>query len=190
MAANPPSANKPARPDISNAEVEALLDKNRAAPAPGVPQPFDLAADDRIVRGRMPTLDRLNERWVTEFQRKLGQIFIFEPFPLEIKQCGAPKAFASGSGSAIRGWLIRGRAGGGAVLLLHGVGANRTSMVGRALFLHAAGYTILLVGHNPQLSNLIEHLAGAQGLSTGELSALDLDPDQRAREVGRFRQEE
>ena len=74
MSANPPAAGKPVRPDISNAEVEALLDKGRAAPAPGVPQPFDLVADDRIVRGRMPTLDRLNERWVTEFQRKLGDL--------------------------------------------------------------------------------------------------------------------
>ncbi len=33
-----------------------------------------------------------------EFQRKLSEIFVFEPFPLEIKQCGAPKAFATTSG--------------------------------------------------------------------------------------------
>ena len=37
----------------------------------GTPQPYDLVARDKIVRGRMPVLDRLNERWVTEFQRKL-----------------------------------------------------------------------------------------------------------------------
>jgi uncharacterized protein len=51
--------------------------------------------------------------------------------------------FPSGSGSLIHAWLARGRVGGGAVLLLHGVGDNRTSMLGRAEFLHAMGFTIL-----------------------------------------------
>src|SRR4029079_3179884 len=37
----------------------------------------------------------------------------------------------------------RGRAGGGAVLLLHGVGANRGAMLNRAEFLHDAGFTVL-----------------------------------------------
>ena len=69
--------NKPAaagRPDISNAEVEALLAKEQIGAAhvpPGEPQPYDLVARDKIVRGRMPMLDRLNERWVNELQRKL-----------------------------------------------------------------------------------------------------------------------
>jgi fermentation-respiration switch protein FrsA (DUF1100 family) len=51
--------------------------------------------------------------------------------------------FASGSGSRIHAWLVRGRAGAGAVLLFHGVGSNRTSMLGRAKFLHNEGFTIL-----------------------------------------------
>lgn len=51
--------------------------------------------------------------------------------------------FASNSGSNIHGWYAPGRAGGGAVLLLHGVGANRISMLGRARFLHDAGFTVL-----------------------------------------------
>jgi fermentation-respiration switch protein FrsA (DUF1100 family) len=51
--------------------------------------------------------------------------------------------FASRSGSNIHGWFAPGRAGGGAVLLLHGVGANRTAMLGRARFLHDAGFTVL-----------------------------------------------
>ena len=78
----PPSA------DISNAEVEALLDKGRAdaaAALPGVAQPYDLVARDRIVRGRMPTLDRLNERWVTEFQRKLGDM-IRQPLEVTLQE--------------------------------------------------------------------------------------------------------
>lgn len=53
-------------------------------------------------------------------------------------------AFPSRSGATIRGWYVRGAAGAGAVLLLHGVGSNRSSMVDRARFLHAAGYTVLL----------------------------------------------
>jgi len=84
MAANPPTP-PPARADISNAEVEALLEKGPPAPTPGIPQPFDLVADDRIVRGRMPTLDRLNERWVTEFQRKLGDL-IHQPLEVTLQE--------------------------------------------------------------------------------------------------------
>lgn len=52
-------------------------------------------------------------------------------------------AFPSRSGSRIRAWLIPGRIGAGAVLLLHGVGANRSAMLGRAEFLHRAGFTVL-----------------------------------------------
>ena len=51
--------------------------------------------------------------------------------------------FSSGSGSQIHAWLARGRPGVGAVLLLHGVNANREQMLGRARFLHALGFTIL-----------------------------------------------
>jgi uncharacterized protein len=52
-------------------------------------------------------------------------------------------AFHSRSGSTIRAWLARGARGGGAVLLLHGAGADRKSMSGRAIFLHAMGFTVL-----------------------------------------------
>lgn len=65
---------------------------------------------------------------------------------------GAPPAglpaeqvvFASESGSTLRGWLLPGREGRGAVVLMHGVRADRTSMLGRARFLNAAGYAVLL----------------------------------------------
>jgi flagellar motor switch protein FliM len=76
MAADSTTPEAHAREDISNAEVEALLEKSPEGTTvpPGVAQPYDLVAQDRIVRGRMPALDRLNERWVTEFQRKLGEL--------------------------------------------------------------------------------------------------------------------
>ena len=51
--------------------------------------------------------------------------------------------FPSRSGSEIRAWLAPGRRGAGAVLLLHGMGGNRASMLTRAAFLHQAGFTIL-----------------------------------------------
>jgi pimeloyl-ACP methyl ester carboxylesterase len=51
--------------------------------------------------------------------------------------------FPSASGSVIHGWLVRGRPGAGGVLLLHGVGSNRTSMLRRAQFLHAQGFAVL-----------------------------------------------
>ena len=56
----------------------------------------------------------------------------------------SPVEFASESGSTLRGWLLPGRAGRGAVVLMHGVRADRTSMSGRARFLNANGYAVLL----------------------------------------------
>src|SRR5437867_3480292 len=39
---------------------------------------------------------------------------------------------SSASGSLLHGWFVPGRAGGGAVVLMHGIRANRLSMVRRA----------------------------------------------------------
>src|SRR5205823_4532680 len=46
---------------------------------------------------------------------------------------------------SVAGWFIRGEPCSGAVLLLHGVRADRTQMVERARFLKVAGYSVLLV---------------------------------------------
>jgi alpha-beta hydrolase superfamily lysophospholipase len=48
-------------------------------------------------------------------------------------------------GGTVAGWLAAGEPGKGAVLLLHGVRSSRLQMLGRAQFLHAAGYTALLI---------------------------------------------
>ncbi len=45
----------------------------------------------------------------------------------------------------VAGWMIPGRPGAGAVLLLHGVRANRNEMLDRARFLARDGYTVLLI---------------------------------------------
>jgi fermentation-respiration switch protein FrsA (DUF1100 family) len=50
---------------------------------------------------------------------------------------------ASRSGSLLHGWLVPGRPGGGAVLLMHGVRSNRQSMI-RAELLNAHGFAVLL----------------------------------------------
>jgi pimeloyl-ACP methyl ester carboxylesterase len=55
-----------------------------------------------------------------------------------------PVTLSSASGATLRGWFIPGRTGGGAVVLLHGVGSNRLSMVRRARLLNAAGFSVLL----------------------------------------------
>ncbi len=51
---------------------------------------------------------------------------------------------ASPSGSVLHGWFSRAPDDQGAVLLLHGIRGSRLSMVERARFLRAAGYSVLL----------------------------------------------
>lgn len=59
-------------------------------------------------------------------------------------QLGAANVvFPSRSGSLIHAWFVPGQPGRGSVLLLHGVGANRTEMLGRVEFLHREGFTVL-----------------------------------------------
>lgn len=48
-------------------------------------------------------------------------------------------------GNSIHGWFVAGSKKQGVVLLLHGVRADRSSMLERARFLHAAGYGVLLI---------------------------------------------
>jgi uncharacterized protein len=52
---------------------------------------------------------------------------------------------STASGTSVAGWFARGQPGQGAVLLLHGVRADRTQMLRRARFLNQAGYAALLV---------------------------------------------
>lgn len=55
----------------------------------------------------------------------------------------SPVLIPNGTGN-VAGWVARG-AGSGAVLLLHGVRADRRQMLARAEFLNRAGYTVLLI---------------------------------------------
>jgi fermentation-respiration switch protein FrsA (DUF1100 family) len=47
--------------------------------------------------------------------------------------------------SSVHGWLVRGRRGGGAVLLVHSLRSNRIEMLSRAKFLNEQGYGVLLI---------------------------------------------
>ena len=57
---------------------------------------------------------------------------------------GRPVQFTSSSGATIKGWFIPGKQGAGAIVLMHGVRANRLSMLDRARFLSRTGYSVLL----------------------------------------------
>lgn len=52
--------------------------------------------------------------------------------------------FVSGSGAQLNGWLVSGRPGGGAVVLMHGVRGNRLAMLRRARLFHSSGFAVLL----------------------------------------------
>lgn len=58
---------------------------------------------------------------------------------------GAESVRLSLSGADLRGWALNGRPGAGAVLLLHGVRGNRTTMMERAERLRQRGLAVLLM---------------------------------------------
>ena len=69
-----------------------------------------------------------------------------------------PVQFGSESGSTISGWLVPGRSGCGAVVLMHGLRSDRNSMIGRARFLSRAGYAVLLFDFQAHGESPGEHI--------------------------------
>jgi uncharacterized protein len=55
-----------------------------------------------------------------------------------------PVEFPSASGATIKGWLVPAQDQQGLVILMHGVRANRSTLLNRVPFLHEAGYAVLL----------------------------------------------
>jgi uncharacterized protein len=96
--------------------------------------------------------------------------------------------FASKSGSVIHAWLMRGEPGRGAVLLLHGVGENRNAMLGRATFLHKAGFTVLAPDFQAHGESPGEHITFGALESRDAEAAMDYlharDPDDRVGVIG------
>jgi uncharacterized protein len=54
-------------------------------------------------------------------------------------------AINSASGSRLAGWLLPGKTGAGAVLLLQGVRGTRLELVERARFFHRSGFAVLMI---------------------------------------------
>lgn len=73
----------------------------------------------------------------------------------------------SPAAGVLKGWLVPGRRAGGAVLLLHGLRASRLDMLGRARFLHAQGYTVML------FDSRAHGESGGQRITFGYLESLD-----------------
>ncbi len=64
----------------------------------------------------------------------------------------------SASGAIIHGWFIPEKKGMGAIILMHGVRANRLSMLDRARFLSHAGYSVLLFDFQAHGESAGEHI--------------------------------
>jgi uncharacterized protein len=66
--------------------------------------------------------------------------------------------FQSHSGTTVHGWFIPGKKGAGAIVLMHGVRANRLSMLNRARFLSRAGFSVLLFDFQAHGESSGEHI--------------------------------
>lgn len=95
---------------------------------------FSLAAVGLLITGTLFSLN-IGRQLVQAVPRTLGD----PPEGFEAVQ------FGSDSGSTIHGWLAETPNSAGAVLLLHGIRADRRSMVDRARFLAEAGYHALCI---------------------------------------------
>jgi len=94
----------------------------------------------------------------------------------------------SSSGSRLAGWYAPGQAGRGGVLLLHGSGGDRRSMLGRARFLHRAGHAVLLIdfqahGESPGRYNTLGYQEARDAEAALDWLALRL-PGERLAIVG------
>jgi pimeloyl-ACP methyl ester carboxylesterase len=66
------------------------------------------------------------------------------PVDIPIRDVEFTSRGATLSGVTLRGWFVESDQHRGVIVLLHGIHANRQQMVGRARFLHRAGYSSLL----------------------------------------------
>jgi len=71
---------------------------------------------------------------------------------------GTSVEFPSASGAMIHGWFMPGIKGAGAIILMHGVRADRRSMLNRAKFLSHSGYSVLLFDFQAHGESLGKHI--------------------------------
>jgi hypothetical protein len=76
-----------------------------------------------------------------------GQFIASDPSPVSWPKqfSDAPKevTFKASDGINLKGWFLTQTNSSSAVVLLHGVAANRYQMLDRALWLHSLGYNVL-----------------------------------------------
>jgi uncharacterized protein len=94
----------------------------------------------------------------------------------------------SASGSVLRGWFLPGRTGGGAVVLMHGIHSDRSSMVRRAELLHGLGFAVLLFdfqahGESPGRHVTFGHLEAMDAAAAVDFVRRRL-PDERVGAIG------
>jgi len=75
--------------------------------------------------------------------------------------------FVSKSGATLRGWFVPGQPDKGAVILMHGIRANRSQMTGLSEFLHRTGYSVLLFDFQAHGESIGKHI------TAGHLESLD-----------------
>jgi fermentation-respiration switch protein FrsA (DUF1100 family) len=93
-------------------------------------------------------------------------------------ELGAKKVqFESQSGATIHGWFIPGKKDAGALILMHGVRANRLSMLDRARFLSKAGFAVLLFDFQAHGESSGEHITFGYLESRDAQAAVDFVRD-------------
>lgn len=80
---------------------------------------------------------------------------------------------AQPNGQTVAGWFIPGTRNDGAMLLLHGLRADRRQMLGRARFLHDAGYSLLLIDLQAHGETAGEHIGFGAPESRNVHAAMD-----------------
>jgi fermentation-respiration switch protein FrsA (DUF1100 family) len=95
------------------------------------------------------------------------------PAPADLAAESVTLPVAGVPASTVAGWYVRGQPGRGAVLLLHGVRADRRQMAARARFLHAAGHSVLLIDLPAHGESHGDRITFGARESAGVLAALD-----------------
>lgn len=92
------------------------------------------------------------------------------PPPLDLH--AVPVVLPTVGKESVAGWLVRGKPGHGAILLLHGVRSDRRQMIGRAKLLSMAGYSVLLIDLPGHGESEAKHITFGVHESVGVRTAL------------------